>query len=378
MTRLCLIITGLSTGGAETMLLKVLQGLDRRRFAPEVISLTSLGEIGPRLQTMGIAVTALGMRPGRMDAWRFWHLMRHLRRSAPDMVHTWMYHADLLGGLAARLVGVRAIAWSIRHSNLAPEHNKRYTLLVVKACARLSRWVPHRILTCSERARSVHVAAGYCADKMVLIANGFDLTRFVPDAAARVLVRAELGLTPDTPLVGVVARDDPQKNLLGFVLAAAAVHSALPHCHFVLAGQGIDPTHAALGHAIAQAGLQHHVHLLGRRDDVPRLMAALDVLASPSHGEAFPNVLGEAMACEVPCVVTDVGDSADIVGDTGRVVMADDMADLARQLLAVLQMPAEQRQALGARARARVQDCYELGEVTRRYEDFYSELLRDS
>jgi glycosyltransferase involved in cell wall biosynthesis len=175
--------------------------------------------------------------------------------------------------------------------------------------------------------------------------------------------------------VGVVARNDPQKNHLGFVQAAAAVHAAMPQCHFVLAGQGIDHTHAALMQAIAQAGLQRHVHLLGRRDDVPRLMAALDVLASPSHGEAFPNVLGEAMACGVPCVVTDVGDSAEVVGDTGRVVAAANMADMARQLLAVLRMPDEQRQALGARARARVQERYELGDVTRRYEDFYNRLL---
>ncbi len=377
MRRLCLIITGLSTGGAETMLLKLLQGLDRTHFTPEVISLTTLGEVGPRLQALGIPVTALGMRPGRPDARRFWTLVQHLRRSAPDVVHTWMYHADLLGGLAARMAGVRALAWGVHHSNLAPELNKRATLVVVKACAWLSRWVPRAILTCSERSRSVHVAAGYSAHKMVLITNGFDLTRFVPDAAARSSIRAELGLEPDTPLVGVVARDDPQKNHLGFVQAAAAVCAAMPQCHFVLAGQGIDLAHAGLGRAIEQAGLQQHVHLLGRRDDVPRLMAALDVLASPSHGEAFPNVLGEAMACAVPCVVTDVGDSADIVGDTGRVVAAGDMGNMARELLAVLQLPVEQRRAMGASARARVQERYELGDVTRRYEDFYSELLRD-
>lgn len=377
MTRLCLIITGLSTGGAETMLFKLLQGLDRQRFMPEVISLTTLGEIGPRLQAMGIPVTAMGMRPWAPNARRFWALVQHMRRSAPDVVHTWMYHADLLGGLAARLAGVRALTWGIHHSNLDPQHNKRATLLVIKACAWLSRWVPRGILTCSEQARRVHVTAGYCVDKMTLITNGYDLTSFVPDATAGSAVRSELGLASDTPLVGVVARDDPLKNHLGFVQAAAAVRVQLPHCHFVLAGQGIDPGNKALGQAISNAGLQSHMHLLGRRDDVPRIMAALDVLASPSHGEAFPNVLGEAMACEVPCVVTDVGDSADIVGDTGRVVAAGDMDDMARQLLAVLQMPADQRRALGARARARVQERYELGEVIRRYENFYSELLRD-
>ncbi len=357
------------------MLLKLLQGLDRRRFAPEVISLTTLGEIGPRLQSKGIAVTAMGMQPGQPDPRRFIALVRHLRRSAPDVVHTWMYHADLLGGLAARLAGVRALAWGIRHSNLDPEHHKRATLLVVKACAWLSHRLPLGILTCSERAREVHVAAGYCADKMVLIANGFELSRFVPDVAARRSVRSELGLAPDTPLVGVVARDAPLKNHVGFVQAAAAVRAELPQCHFVMAGKDIDSGHAALGEAIARVGLQNHVHLLGRRDDVPRLMAALDVLASPSHGEAFPNVLGEAMACEVPCVVTDAGDSAEIVGDTGRVVSVADMKEMARQLLRVLQMPPERRAILGAKARARVQERYELGDVTRRYEDFYVSLL---
>lgn len=377
MTRLCFIITGLSTGGAETMLLKLLQGLDRARFTPEVVSLTTLGEIGPRILALGVPVLALGMRRGRPDAKRFLDLVQHLRQSAPDVVHTWMYHADLLGGMAARIAGVRAVAWGIRQSNLAPAYNKRSTLLVVKLCAWLSHRVPRRIVTCSERARSVHVTAGYSAHKIVLIANGFDLTRFAPDAVARDSVRAELGLAPGTLLVGVVARDDPQKNHMGFVQAAAAVHAALPSCHFVLAGQGIDSNHSALGQAIAAAGLQHHMHLLGRRDDVPRLMAALDVLASPSHGEAFPNVLGEAMACEVPCVVTNVGDSAEIVGDTGRVVAAADMGEMARQLLNVLQMPAEQRKALGARARARVQERYELGDVTRRYEEFYKQLVRD-
>lgn len=377
MTRLCLIITGLSTGGAEMMLLKLLKGLDRERFTPEVISLTTLGDIGLQLQSMGVPVVVLGMSAGRFDLRGFWFLVRHLRHVSPHVVHTWMYHADLIGGLAARLAGVRALAWGIRQSNLDPEFNKTSTLHVVRSCAWLSRWIPRRIVTCSERARTVHVAAGYFADKMVTIANGFDLTQFQPDAAARSAIRAELGLAPDTQLVGLVARDDPQKNHLGFVQAAAAVHAALPRCHFVLAGQGIDRANTPLGQAIAHAGLQGHVSLLGRRDDVPRLMAALDVLASPSHGEAFPNVLGEAMACGVPCVVTDVGDSADIVGDTGRVVAPGEMGDMAQQLLAMLRMPVEQRQALGVRARARVQERYELGAVTRQYECFYSQMLKD-
>lgn len=368
------IITGLSTGGAETMLLKLLQNLDRNRFAPTVISLSTQGEIGPRIEALGIPVFTMGMKPGMPSPIKFMSLVSLLRESRFDVVHTWMYHADLLGGLAARLAGIRAVAWGIRNSTLLPGHRQRSTLLVMKACALVSGRLPRRILTCSERARAVHAAAGYRADRFLFIPNGFDLGSFAPDAAARVSVRDELGLPPDAPLVGLIARDDPQKNHLGFVEAASRVRQNMPQVHFVLVGTGIDPGNDRLTRAIETAGLQDRFHLLGRREDIPRLMASLDVLASSSFGEAFPNVLGEAMACAVPCVVTDVGDSAEIVGDTGRVVSSGDMAGLARHLVELLQWRAERRQALGARARDRIRVRFEIGDVARRYEDCYQEL----
>lgn len=377
MKSLCLIITGLSTGGAELMLLKLLQSLDRSRFQPWVISLTSRGEIGARIEALGVKVHTLEMQPGVLHPFKFLQLARLLRRSRPDAVHTWMYHADLLGGLAARLAGIGTVAWGIRHSNLDPVQNKRSTLWVMKACSVLSRWLPRQILVCSERARVIHVTAGYRADKMVLIPNGFDLERFCPDPTARGALRAELDLRPDTPLVGLIARADPQKNHLGFLAAAARVLAALPQVHFVLAGLGIDTQNKTLMASIDRLSLRGHCHLLGRRDDMPRLMAALDVLASSSFGEAFPNVLGEAMACGVPCVVTDVGDSAEIVGETGRVVAPGDMAGLADHLVELLQWPAEQRARLGERARERVRARYAIADVARRYESFYQQLLSE-
>ena len=179
--------------------------------------------------------------------------------------------------------------------------------------------------------------------------------------------------------MGLVARDDPQKNHSGFIEAAAQVHRILPQVHFVLAGDGIDQNNKGLTALIDCIGLTGHVHLLGRRNDIPNLMAAFDVLASSSSfGEAFPNVLGEAMACGVPCVTTDVGDSAEIVGDTGRVVAPGDMDGLARQLIELLQWPAEQRAQLGALARRRIRDRYEINDVTRRYEEFYVQLMNDN
>lgn len=378
MRRIALIITGLSTGGAEMMLFKLLEHLDRQRFAPHVISLTTLGELAPRIAALGIPVEAVGMKPGLPSPSGFFRLVQILKRLNPDVVHTWMYHADLLGGLAARLAGISAIGWGIRNSNLDKDKTKFSTRAVVGLCASVSKWVPSRILSCSEQARQIHVARGYVAEKMVVVPNGFDLTRFKPDTDARHRIRAELGIAEQTPLVGLIGRFDPQKNHAGFFEAAGALHRHLPQVHFVLAGQGIDTSNAALMQAITRAGVLANTHLLGLRSDMPGLMAALDVLASSSYGEAFPNVLGEAMACGVPCAATDVGDSAYIVGDTGRVVASGDMTGLAAALEELLALPPPEKAALGERARARVAENFEIGGVVRRYEDFYESLLANA
>lgn len=377
MIKIVFVITGLSTGGAEAMLLKLLQNLDRSRFTPMVVSLTDEGQIGPRIRSLAVPVQALGMRQGRAGPLSLLRLARLLRRYRPDLVHTWMYHADLLGGLAARMAGCRKILWCIRNSDLSVERTGRSTRAVVKLCAWLSSRVPDAILSCSHRAVEIHVAAGYRKDKFHVIPNGFDLARFRPDSCARESMRAEIGLPLDTPLAGMIGRFDPQKNHKGFVLAAAAMAVRHPRVHFVLAGAGVTAENAELRSAIsAHPGLMKRMHLLGLREDLPRLMSALDVLASSSsYGEAFPNVLGEAMACGVPCVVTDVGDSAAIVDETGRAVPVGDMEALAQKVVELLELSAGDRQGLGDNARARVQQCYEIGHVVRLYEELYEMIL---
>lgn len=377
MIKVTFIITNLGTGGAETMLFKLLQRMDRSRFEPIVISLVGLGEIGPRIGVLGIPVYVLGMSRGIPNPLMIFKLARLLRRVKPDLVHTWMYHADLLGGIAARLAGCSVVLWGLRHSNLSKTENKKTTLLTVKICAKLSLWVPTRILSCSIRAKEVHAAAGYCKEKIHVIPNGFELDRFLPDPVARYSVRSELGLSVDVPLVGFIARYDPLKNHAGFIMAAALLHAKLPNAHFVLAGTEVDEDNLVLQSAISAFDLQKNVHLLGRRDDIPRLMAALDVLASSSHGEAFPNVLGEAMACGVPCVVTDVGDSAEIVGSAGQVVPPGDMEGLAYQLEWILKMGPSYRATVGAQARARVAEYYDIAQVTELYQAFYERILAE-
>jgi glycosyltransferase involved in cell wall biosynthesis len=372
--RITFVSSGLDTGGAEIMLLKLLQRLGVE-FSPQVVSLTTMGEIGPRIADLGIPVIALGLRRGVPDPRAFLRLSRCLRQFRPDVVQTWMYHADLLGGVAARMAGNSKVVWGLRNSTLDAASTPVLTRLTALACAGLSRWVPDRIVSCSTEAKRIHVARGYDEKRFVVIPNGFDLDRFRPDSNARQDVRAELGVAADTLLVGLIGRFDAQKNHRGFVAAAGRLHHRFPHVHFLLAGRGVDSSNRDLMQAIRLEGLASVIHLLGQRTDVPRLMAALDILVSSStHGEAFPNVVAEAMACGVPGVVTNVGDSAHIVGDTGRICEPGDIKGLADAMAELIALPAAERQALGNVARARIAANFEIQGVVSAYAKLYREL----
>jgi glycosyltransferase involved in cell wall biosynthesis len=373
--RVAYVIVGLDVGGAETMLERLVLTLGPR-VQPLVISLTNLGTIGPRLMARGVHVQALGMARRQLPGPRtMWRLVQLLRQFQPDVVHTQMYHADLLGGLAARAAGVRAVMWNVHHCNLDASVNARATLWTIALCARLSHVLPHRISSVAERSRQVHVAAGYAAERFVVVPNGFDTTLFKPDASARASVRAELGLAADTPLVGVIGRFDPQKNHRGFCQAMAQLIKHRPDAHALLAGASINAENTELATWLQQHGVEAHCHLLGARNDVARLMAALDVLMLPSLGEAFPNVVGEAMACGVPCAVTDVGDAALMVGPYGRVVAAGDMLALGDATAALLALPEAQRIPHGQQIAASTRQRYDLSVVAARYLSEYQAML---
>lgn len=366
------VATGLGMGGAETMLYRLLSGTDPASFQSEVVSLVEVGPVGPMIQALGVPVRSLGMRRGMPSPAAVLRLARWVRAAAPDVIQTWMYHADLVGGLAAKLAGGPPVAWGIHHTTFDPRLTKKLTIWTAQTCARLSRWLPARIVCCSEASRRVHIQAGYAAEKIVVIPNGFDLGRFMPDPAARRDVRREIGIPEEAPLVGLIARFDPQKDHRNFLLAAARLHAHAPESHFLLCGDGVTPGNRELAGWIEAAGVGGYCHLLGRREDTARLMAALDVATTSSaFGEAFPIVVGEAMACGVPCVVTDVGDSAVIVGETGAVVPPGDPDALAAGWRRLLDMRQDERSRLGMAARQRIGERYSLKKIVAQYEQLY-------
>jgi glycosyltransferase involved in cell wall biosynthesis len=367
-----IVITGLQTGGAETMLLKLLPRLlpDVR---PHVISLTGDGDLGAAMREAGVPVESLGASIASAPI-ALARLSGRLRALRPDIVQTFLYHGDLVGGLAARLARVPAVVWNVRNSGMQWGEMKPTTRVAIRACAMLSGVVPDRIVCCSRAATLRHAAAGYRADRFVHIANGVDLGRFSPDPAARRTLRAALDIGQEAEVVGHFARLDPQKDHATMLRAFRMLRERRPRARLLLVGRGLEAD-GGFARAYRDAGYADaDLRFLGRREDVPALMAACDVVASSSLAEAFPNVVAESMACGVPCVVTDVGDSAEIVGTSGHVVPPSDPAALATACEALLGLSAEARRALGDAARRRVADRFEIDAVAARYRRFYMAL----
>jgi glycosyltransferase involved in cell wall biosynthesis len=369
------IITGLGVGGAEMMLLKLLASMDPVAFRNDVISLTGDGPIGQRIRSLGIPLIELEIDSRRLNPLKLARLIACIRRARPHIVQTWMYHADLLGGIAGRIART-PVVWCIQSGALHPQLSSRRTRMVVKSCAQLSRRMPRRIVAVAEASRRVHTTLGYARDKFVVIPNGIDTKAFRPDEENRVSVRRELEISDDATLIGMVARFDPQKDHKNFLDAAGLLARSDQAVRFVLCGDGVTWDNAMLTAWIAEAGIRDRIALLGRRTDTWRVTSALDIASlSSSFGEGLPNVIGEAMSCAVPCVVTDVGDSGLVVGYTGRVVSPGDARSLANGWRELIDLGAPQRKALGLRARQRIEDQYSLSYVVGRYEKLYEEIV---
>jgi glycosyltransferase involved in cell wall biosynthesis len=372
------VITGLEAHGAEIMLYRFLAASNPRDYQYEVISLTDRGQLAEKIEGLGITVRALGMRPGVPNPLAMARLARMLRDSQPQVVQTWMYHANLIGGLAARLGGHIPVVWGIHHSRIDRREMKALTVLTAKMGAWLSRSLPTSIVSCSVAAEEAHVGLGYAREKMRVIPNGIDIDRFQADPVGGQALRRDLNIPGDAPVIGLAARFHPNKDHATFLRAAGILLKKMPKVHFVLCGDGIVAENAQMAAEIEAAGLNNHCHLLGPQSDMRRVYSAWDIAASSSVSEAFPLAVGEAMACEVPCVVTDVGDCAAIVGETGKVVPPQDPERMAASWQEFLGLGRETLRRLGARARERIATNYSLPALVERYQAIYESVGRAS
>jgi len=372
--KLAFIITGLSTGGAEMMLYKLLSRLNREQFEPVVISLRDYGTLGDRFTALAIPVYTIGMKSGIPTPVAIWRLIEIMRRLNPDLLQGWMYHGNLAALLATFTLKTVPLIWSIRHSVYSLKYDKPSTAVVIRLLAQLSN-LPRKILYNSKISANQHEKIGYKPDKTLVIPNGFDTDLFIPSVVARQAMRVELALPENTLFIGLMGRYHPMKDHANFLQAAAIVLQQFPDVYFVLAGREINAQNTALAHLIQTLKLKERIHLLGERQDMPHLTASLDIAVCASYSEGFPNIVGEAMSCGVPTVVTDVGDSAWIVGKTGRVVPPKHPELLANALKELIELGSVGREALGQAARKRIVENFSLESVVAQYEALYSSLF---
>ncbi len=372
------VITGLSTGGAEMMLYKLLSNIDRNRFTPVVVSLIDRGTFGDRIEDLGIPVYTIGMKRGMPTPAAIVRLIRTVRQLKPDLIQGWMYHGNLAAQLARVFLSPKnPVLWSIHYSIDSLASEKLMSAAIIKLGAMTSKYV-NQIAFSSQTSQLKNETLGYCHENSCVIYDGFDTSLFKPSAEARLAVRGELGLPETAFLIGLICRFHPMKDHGNFFHAAALLLETFPDIHFLLAGPEVDRENQSLLQLIQELGILDRIHLLGERRDMPSLTATLDIATLASaYGESFPNVIGEAMSCGVPCAVTDVGDSARIVGNTGRVLPPRNSEALANAWKELIELGAEGREALGKAARARIINYFPVDSVVRQYEKLYESVLAE-
>ena len=369
------VITSLHDGGAQAALLRLCRHPDSGQH--HVVSLTEGGKYVSALRDLGIAVDCLNWPRGKITLGGLWRLRSILRTVKPDIVQTWLYHADLVGGLAARLSGYNRISWGIRNSTLDQAGSSPGTVRVMKLCASLSRLIPQRIICCASRAAEVHADLGYDLDRMKIVYNGYDIEEFRPSPEERAAVRTEFDLG-DGPVIGCVARFDAQKDHSTLLEALAIVAGRNPAFNCLLVGREMDSANTELTDRVNQLGLSEHVLAVGERSDIPAVMNAIDIhILSSAFGEAFPNAVAEAMACGTPCISTDVGDASLIIGQTGWICEPRNPNALASALVDALNQlnDAETWRTRKADARARIVDNFTIDQMVSGFTGVWDDMM---
>lgn len=372
------VIIGLNVGGAELMLFRLSKSFkDDEKQMHSIISLTDIGKLGPMIRDSGVPVTTLEMK-GMLDFPRvLFSLYRIFRKLKPDIVQTWMYHADLIGGIAARLSGIKNVIWGIRSTNINSGVSKA-TRGIRRVCAMLSYTIPKLIVCAADASRKAHVQIGYDSKRMMVIPNGFDPEVLVASIDQRAAIRRACGFSPTDLVIGSLGRYNPAKDHENFIAAASLLAADYPDLRFLLVGRDLDPQNKVIMEQVGGTGYSDRFVLLGERQDVACCLKAMDVFCLHSRTEGFPNVLGEAMAMGLPCVTTDVGDAAFLIGDTGVVVEPRNPQALADGLGQLVSAEAAYRLDLGEKAQRRVYQNFTLSSAKSRFKVVYEQICPES
>ena len=367
-------INDLFPGGAEFALKRLITNSDASTMQHAVISLTDLEASENILADINIPIYQMHLNRKFPNPLTLFKIKQIIRDENPDIVHTWMYAGILAGSLAVCNSKI-PVVWGLHHAELDPRHQKKTTTWTMKACTHLSYNVPTKIVTCGESIRKNHIAFGFDPEKMIVIPNGIDTQQFKPDPDASIELKKELGVDKEVKLVGIASRFHPIKDHANFLQAAAIVARQRADVHFILCGNEITPENTSLVDMINRVGLDHKCHLLGRRQDMPKLLAGWDVAVSSSRSEALSYALIEAMACGIPCVATDVGDTTYIINNYGIIVPSGSSEKLAKGILKILALDPKMLSVFKEGARQRIVAKFDIKESNTKIENLYQSIL---
>tara|TARA_B110000003_G_scaffold263270_1_gene286744 strand:- start:8564 stop:9703 length:1140 start_codon:yes stop_codon:yes gene_type:complete len=368
------IITGLGDGGAEHVLFKICKyDISNKHF---VISLKGPGKYFSLLKKIGVKVYCLDM--GFFSIHKFIFLIKLIRSLNPDIVQTWLVHADFIGGIAAKFAGINNILWNVRYSNIEIGKAKLTTILIIRLLSKLSYIVPKLILTVSKKAQKIYEVIGYRKKIFKFIPNGYDLSILRINKSQKIIFKKRNKIKKQIPLIGYVARFDPQKDHSNLLNALALIRSKNIEFFCILVGSNIDKRNDELVSEIKKLQLSDHVKLLGQINDISNVMNAIDIhVLSSSYGEGFPNVVAESMACGTPCIVTNVGDAGSIVGNTGWIVPPKNSIKLAEAIKeAINEKDTVNWNKRCNKARLRIKEKFSIGKMIKLYNKVWVKIYK--
>lgn len=356
------IITGLGDGGAEHTLYKICKyDKSNKHF---VISLKNPDKYYSLLNKLGIKVYCLNFKIYSIK--KFFYLIKLLKNLKPDVVQTWLVHGDFIGGIAAKLARVKNICWNVRYSNLEFGKSKISTIFIIKILSKLSYYIPKLIVVVSKSAKKICKKIGYDDKKLYLITNGYNLENLRPFKSNK--IRSQFKIQKKIPLIGKVARYDIKKDHNNLLEALNILNNKSIKFYCVLVGSNINKNNLILVNLIKKLKLSNHIKLLGQKDNIAGVMNEIDLLVqSSSYGEGFPNVVAEAMACGTPCVVTNVGDAAFIIGKSGWVVPPKNPQKLAASLEKALFLINKKSFKKDMKLRLRIKQHFDINKMLKKY-----------
>jgi glycosyltransferase involved in cell wall biosynthesis len=370
--KICFIINKPTVGGAELFLLKLIIQI-QSEFDCYIIFLSSKGELLEDFKKVTKKVYFLEISANLISiAKSFNKLVNIIKDIKPDVVHSWLYISDIFGGVASYLCNVPKIIWSIRQSNLTYSQNKLHSFLLSRICGILSYLIPHKIISCSEIAKNVHIRDSfYKRSKILVIPNGYDLNYLVYDKSFRKEFRDELIIKESDTIIAIIGRYDIQKGFDNFVQIAENISKKIPHSKFLFIGPGCTNENNELISFIDRNNLTFNSYLLGPRNDIKKVLCSIDLLIIPSRGEAFPNVLGEAMSLGTLVVATNVGEIPIILHDIQKTYTPGSNQDMANEGIRLLQLAETEKEKLSTKLRNRIVERYEIESIIQSYMNTY-------